>query len=150
MLMQQVQPAIIMVIMASQQHWIILQQSASPLVQEIIMPLGVISHLHIPMVRLKVIIIMTFIIMEQLTMPPASILAMFCIMLTAIWSSDMHIIFMPPSHFSIFIVQLGIIIMFMLAAGIALLMPGIIVDIPIPVRSIVIIVFKNFKDLLIS
>jgi len=144
MLMQQVHPAIIMAIMASQQHWIILQQSASPLVQEIIMPLGIISHLHMPMVRLQVIIIMPFIIMQQLTMPPASILAMFCIMLAAIGSSHMHIIFMPPSHFSIFIVQRGIIIMFILVAGIELLMPGIIVDMPIPVRSIVIIVFLEY------
>jgi hypothetical protein len=50
----------------------------------------------------------------------------------------MHIIVIPPSHFSIFMVQRGIIIMFMLAAGIELLIPGI-VDIPIPVLSIVII-----------
>jgi hypothetical protein len=145
MLMQQVHPAIIMVIMASQQHWIILQQSASPLVQVIIMPLSVISHLHMPIIRLQVIIIMPFIIIEQLIMPPQSILAMFCIMLTAIMSSLMHIIFIPPSHFSIFMVQLGIIIMFMLAAGIALLMPGIIVCIPIVERSIVIIIFRILK-----
>ena len=141
MLMQQVQPAIIMDIMASQQHWIILQQSASPLVQVIIMPFLVISILHMPIIMLQVIIIMPFIIIEQLTMPPQSILAMFCIMLTAIMSSLMHIIFIPPSHFSIFMVQLGIIIMFMLEAGIMLLMPGIIVCIPIPGRSMVIIFF---------
>ena len=42
MLMQQVQPAFIMAIIASQQAWIILQQSASPLVQAIIIPLGTI------------------------------------------------------------------------------------------------------------
>ncbi|XHR29058.1 MAG: hypothetical protein ACFUZC_00545 [Chthoniobacteraceae bacterium] len=46
---------------------------------------------------------------------------------------------MPPSHFSIFIVQRGIIIMFMFAAGIEAFMPGIIVDIPIAERSMVII-----------
>ncbi|XHR29059.1 MAG: hypothetical protein ACFUZC_00550 [Chthoniobacteraceae bacterium] len=84
MLMQQVQPAFIMAIIASQQAWIMLQQSASPLVQVIIMPLGIISHLHMPIVMLQVIIIMPFIIMVQVIMPPASMLAMFCIMLVAI------------------------------------------------------------------
>jgi hypothetical protein len=84
MLMQQVQPHIIMVIIASQQDWIILQQLTSPLVQVIIIPVGVISDLHMPMVRLQLMIIIPFIIMEQLTIPPQSILATFCIMLTAI------------------------------------------------------------------
>jgi hypothetical protein len=54
----------------------------------------------------------------------------------------MHIIFIPSSHFSICMVQRGIIIMFMLAAGIEPPIPGIIVDIPIPVLSIVIISLK--------
>jgi hypothetical protein len=84
MLMQQVQPPIIMVIIASQQDWIILQQLASPLVQVIIIPLGVISDLHTPMVRLQLMVIMPFIIRQQLTIPPQSILAIFCIMLAAI------------------------------------------------------------------
>jgi hypothetical protein len=61
---QHMQPAFIMAHMESQQAWIILQQSASPLVQVIIIPSLVISHLHMPMVMLQVIIIMPFIIMQ--------------------------------------------------------------------------------------
>jgi hypothetical protein len=60
----------------------------------------------------------------------------------------MHIIVIPPSHFSIFMVQRGIIIMFMLEAGIELLIPGIIVDIPIPGFSIVIINIGGLKELI--
>lgn len=67
---QQVQPAFIIAIMDSQQAWIISQQALSPEVQVIIMPLLVISHLHIPIVRLQVIIIIPFIIMQQLIMLP--------------------------------------------------------------------------------
>src|SRR4051812_30867548 len=47
---QQVQPAIIMVDMQSQQAWIILPHSASPEVQVMTQPSLVISHLHMPMV----------------------------------------------------------------------------------------------------
>jgi len=74
---QHMQPAFIIAHIESQQDWIILQQSASPLVQLIIMPSLVISHLHMPMVKLQVIIIMPFIIMQQLTMPPLIILQRF-------------------------------------------------------------------------
>jgi hypothetical protein len=48
---QQVQPAAIIVLMQSQQAWIILQHSVSPDVQVTMQPSLVISHLHMPMVR---------------------------------------------------------------------------------------------------
>jgi len=70
---QQVQPALIMAIIASQQHWIMSQQHLSPDVQVMHMPSLVISHLHMPIVRLQDITIMPFIIMPQLIMPPAII-----------------------------------------------------------------------------
>ena|SRR5712692_3092317 len=68
-------------------------------------PSLVMSHLHMPMVRLHEQTIIPFIIMEQLHMPPASILQRFCIMLQAILSSQEHMIFIPPLHFSILTVQ---------------------------------------------
>jgi hypothetical protein len=61
--MQQVQPAIIMVIMHSHICIIILAQAASPLVQVTHMPSVVISYLHMPMVMLQDMTIMPFIIM---------------------------------------------------------------------------------------
>jgi hypothetical protein len=106
---QQVQPAAIMVLMQSQQAWIILQHSASPEVQVIMQPSLVISHLHRPMVRLQQQTIMPFIMQQHEHMPPWSIMHRFCIMLHAIGSSHEHVIFMPPVHFSIFIVQRGTI-----------------------------------------
>jgi hypothetical protein len=106
---QQVQPAAIMVLMQSQQAWIILQHSASPEVQVIMQPSLVISHLHRPMVRLQQQTIMPFIMQQHEHMPPWSIMHRFCIMLQAIGSSHEHVIFIPPEHFSIFIVQRGTI-----------------------------------------
>jgi len=135
---QQTHPASIMVVMASQQAWIILQQFLSPLVQVIIIPSLVISNLHMPIVMLQFIIIIPFIIMQQLTMLPLSIVHRFCSMLADIVSSQMHIIFMPPSHFSIFMVQRGMTIRFMPVVPVMggfMVMPGIIIC-----RSIVIIV----------
>ena len=72
-IMQQVQPAFIIVAMQSQQAWIISQHLASPLVQVMTQPSAVISHLHMPMVRLQQQTIMPFIIMQQLHIPPAII-----------------------------------------------------------------------------
>jgi hypothetical protein len=66
-----------------------------------------------PIVRLQEQTIMPFIIVQQLHMPPASIVQRFCIMLQPILSSQEQVIFIPPGHFSNFIVQRGIIIMFM-------------------------------------
>ena len=52
-------------------------------------------------------------------MPPAIILHMFCSVAAAISSSHVQMIFMPPLHFSIFIVQRGTMAMPMLG-----IMPG--------------------------
>lgn len=67
---QHMQPFAIIAIMVSQQAWIILQQASSPEVQVMHIPDSVISHLHIPMVRLQVIMAAPFIIIQQLIMPP--------------------------------------------------------------------------------
>ena len=106
---QQVQPAAIMVLMQSQHAWIILQHSASPEVQVIMQPSLVISHLHRPMVRVQQQTIMPFIMQQHEHMPPWSIMHRFCIMLQAIGSSQVQVIFIPPCTFSIFIVQRGTI-----------------------------------------
>jgi hypothetical protein len=106
---QQVQPLLSMVLMHSQQAWIIAQQLASPDVQVMQQPLAVISHLHMPIVRLQQHTVMPFIIRQQLTMPPWSMVQRFCIMLHAVASVQSHIIFMPPAHFSTLIVQRGTI-----------------------------------------
>jgi hypothetical protein len=106
---QQVQPQAIMVAMQSQHAWIILQHSASPDVQVMQQPSLVISHLHRPIVRLQVQTVMPFIMQQSEHMPPWSIMHRFCIMLHAVGSSQAHVTFIPPVHFSIFIVQRGTI-----------------------------------------
>lgn len=122
-MMQQQQPAFIMAVMQSQQAWIMSQQALSPEVQVIMQPSAVISHLQVPIIMLQDIMVMPFIIMQQFIMPPAIIFIMFCIMERCIMSSQTQVIFMPPSHFSIFMVHRGIIIMpFM--AGIIMGMPA--------------------------
>lgn len=70
----------------------------------------------------------------------------FCIIPAAAASVDVHIIFIPPSIFSIFIVQRGIIIMF-IAGIIPIPMPMFIPDIGIPMlpRSIVIMLFISLS-----
>jgi hypothetical protein len=139
---QQTHPALLMAAMQSQQAWIIVQHSASPLMQVMQTPSSVISHLHIPIVMLQQHTIMPFIIMQQLHMPPAIMLQRFCSIVADILSSHLQVIFIPPLHFSIFIVQRGTIIHCGLA-GIAAVPPimGFIVPmpcIPIPARSIII------------
>lgn len=47
-IMYRVQPGIIMLIMQSQQAWIILQAIMSPLVQVIMQPMSIISTLQVP------------------------------------------------------------------------------------------------------
>jgi hypothetical protein len=82
---------------------------------------------------------MPFIIMQQVTMLPFIIVHRFCSMLADIVSSQAHIIFMPPSHISICIVQRGMTIVFIPdAAGMGgfVVMPDIIPG--IICRSIVI------------
>lgn len=123
----------------SQQAWIISAHLGSPLVQVRQTPSLVISHLHIPMTRLQQHAIMPFIMTQQLHMPPAIMVHMFWTMLHAILSSHEQVIFMPPVHFSIFMVQRGTIIQFGLvgiAEGVA--MPGVpIPGIPMLDRSII-------------
>jgi hypothetical protein len=113
-------------------------------------PSLVMSHLHIPMVRLHEQTIIPFIIMLQLHMPPASILQRFCIMLQAILSSQEHMIFIPPLHFSILTVQRGTMSQFMtcgIAVGVPVIgapIPGILMPcIAIPARSIITLDMKK-------
>ena len=72
--MQQQQPALSMVVMHSQQAWIMSQHILSPEVQVTQTPSLVISHLHRPMVRLQVHRAIPFIIMQQVQ--PAVIMAL--------------------------------------------------------------------------
>jgi hypothetical protein len=137
---QQVQPAFMQAAMQSQHAWIIAQQSLSPLVQLITHPSLVISTLHLPIVMLQQQQTIPFMTMQQLIMPPCIIMHRFCIIAQDVWSVQVQVIFIPPSHFSIFIVQRGTIsqlvgavipgIIWPVAPGI----PGIV----IPIRSIVI------------
>jgi hypothetical protein len=92
---QQVQPSLSMVAMQSQQAWIISAHLGSPETQVTVQPLSVMSHLHMPMVRLQQQTIMPFIIMQQLHMPPCIMAHRFCIMLHAILSSQVQVIFIP-------------------------------------------------------
>ncbi|MFL5342577.1 MAG: hypothetical protein ACJ8F7_20790 [Gemmataceae bacterium] len=139
---QQVQWQAMQQLTQSQQPWIILQQSASPLVQVMQQPLGVISHLQTPIVKLQQQTIMPFIMQQQETMPPASMEQRFCSMLQAVASSQVQVIFMPPAHFSIFIVQRGTIMKLgvvvageFMGAVPGIPMPGMLM----PVRSIIIV-----------
>ena len=61
-------------------------------------------------------------------MPPASMVHRFCIMLHAIGSSQVQVIFMPPLHFSILMVQRGTIMQLEVAG-----MPAADIGVPIPV-----------------
>jgi hypothetical protein len=141
---QQVQPSFIMQAMQSQQAWIISQHLGSPLVQVRRTPSLVISHLHIPMVRLQQQTIMPFIMQQQLHIPPANMVHRFCTMLQAILSSHEQVIFIPPVQLSIFKVQRGTIIQLATAGmpvGVAMAGAPILGTpmpcIPIPVRSII-------------
>jgi hypothetical protein len=134
-----------MAAMQSQQAWIIARHSASPLVQVTQTPISVASHLHMPIVRLKQQTIMPFIMQQQLHMPPAIMLQRFCIMAAETLSSQTHMIFMPPSHFSKVIVQRGTMTMFVPGA-IAGLPPIVgcapaMAAIPVVGRSIIIMPF---------
>ena len=113
-------------------------------------PSLVMSHLHMPIVRLQQQTIMPFIITQQLHMPPASILHRFCTMPQAILSSQEQVIFIPPVHFSILRVQRGTMSQFM-APGMAVTglaigapIPGILMPcIAIPARSIITLDMKD-------
>lgn len=83
------------------------QQALSPLVQVMHTPSSVVVHLHEHMAKLHWHIVMPFIMQQQLQSPSHSILHMFCSVPQATSSSQLHVIFMPPAHFSILIVHLG-------------------------------------------
>ncbi|MFO0824309.1 MAG: hypothetical protein U0792_14545 [Gemmataceae bacterium] len=139
---QQVQPAAMQAAMQSQQHWIILQQSASPEVQVMQQPSVVNSHLHMPIVMLQQHTIMPFIMQQHETIPPAIILQRFCIMAQAAASLQTQVIFMPPAHFSIFILQRGTITM--LGA-----MP-LGIGIPMPMLGLLVFVFAEVIGFIIA
>ena len=128
-------------VMQSQHAWIIASHALSPLVQVIMHALAVISHLHIAIVMLQQHTVMPFMVQHTLHMPPAIIAHRFCIIVQAAGSSHSQVIFIPPAHFSTFMVQRGTIIMFG-AIGIIDAPPGIVpVPMPIPfiiARSIII------------
>jgi len=67
----------------------------------------IISQRHSPMVKLQVHTVMPLSMTQQLHMPPWSMVQRFCIMLQAILSSHEQLTFMPPAHFSNFIVHRG-------------------------------------------
>jgi hypothetical protein len=147
---QQVQPALSMQAMESQQAWIISQHLESPLVQVMQTPSLVDSHLHMPMVRLQQHTIMPFIVTQQEHIPPASIVHRFCTMPQAALSSQAQVIFMPPLHRSIFMVQRGTIIQ-LEAVGIPVGVAALGMPIPgrafivMPVRSIIMLdIAKSF------
>src|SRR4051794_3227066 len=96
MVTQEVQPAVTMQLTQSQQAWIIWQQLASPLVQVMHTPVSVISHLHMPIVKLQAQTVMPFIVTQQPTTPPASIVHRFWTMPAATLSSQTQWIFTPP------------------------------------------------------
>ena len=93
----------------SQQAWSISQQVLSPLVQVMHTPSLVHSHLHMPQARLNWQQGTPFIVQQQLHMPEQSILHRFCRVPQATSSSHLQWSFMPPGHFSTFIVQRGTI-----------------------------------------
>jgi hypothetical protein len=111
-MMQQVQPAFIMELQQSQHDWIMAQHEASPLVQVMQTPLSVISHLQLAIVMLQQQAIMPFMRQQQEHIPPAIMVQRFWIIAVEAASSQVQVIFMPPAHFSILMVQRGTIIMF--------------------------------------
>lgn len=120
---QQVQPAFIIVFMQSQQAWIMSQQALSPLMHVTHTPSVVISHMHMPMVRLQQQTIEPFIMQQTPHLELAIIEHRFCSMLQAVLSSQLQVIFMPPVHFSSFMVQRGIIIPLMAGFMLGMLAP---------------------------
>lgn len=123
---QHVIPGIIIPIMQSQHDWIIFSQCLSPLVHVIVHPMSIISTLHIPIIpTLHVHITMPFIIMQHEHIPFCIIPIRFIIIAAEVLSSHVHVIRIPPGHFSIAMVQRGAIIM----PGIdPIIPPGIIMD----------------------
>src|ERR1700722_322563 len=70
--------------------------------------MAVISILHMPiMPMLQQQQHIPFIIMQHEHIPPAIMLHKFCIIMAEVLSSQVQIIFIPPAHFSIFIMHWG-------------------------------------------
>jgi hypothetical protein len=127
-IMQQVQPGIIMAVMQSQQAWIVLTMFASPLVQVIMTPMSIISHLQAPMQpMLQEQQVMPFIIMQHEHMAFGIIMQRFWSMAADTLSSHTQLICMPSAVFVIVIVQRGIIIM----PGMPMPIPDIMGDMPV-------------------
>jgi hypothetical protein len=116
---QQTQPPSMHFMMQSQHDWHMSQQALSPLVQVKQTPclVSVILQLHMQNEHWQ--IVMPFIMHEQLHRPPAIILHKFCSVAPLISSSQVQVSFMPPAHFSNFIVQRGTIIIEGVAGAIA-------------------------------
>jgi hypothetical protein len=135
-IMQQVQPGIIIDSMQSQQAWIIFAMAGSLLVQVMVTPMSVISIRQVPIVMLQQHAGMPFIIMQHEHIPPAIMLQRFWSIMALVRSSQTHIIRMPPSIFSTVMVQRGAIIMPMPAPmpiGMFVPMPiGMPIDMGIP------------------
>lgn len=126
------QPASMHLARQSQQAWHISAQALSPLVHVMHTPIFVSLHSHLHIVMLHWHNCIPFIRQQQLHIPPASILQRFCSVAADVSSSQVHVIFMPPWHFSIFIVQRGTIIMpGMVGAAAGMLAPGIEPIVPI-------------------
>jgi hypothetical protein len=83
------------------------QQALSPLLQVMHTPSFVGSHVQMPQVRLHWQTQMPLSMHEQLHIPSHSALHRFCNVAHETSSSHEHLIFMPPWHFSIFIVHRG-------------------------------------------
>jgi hypothetical protein len=82
-------------------------------------------------------------------MPPANILQRFCSMAADILSSHLQVIFIPPVHFSIFMVQRGTIIIEDPVGIVPVepIIPGVAAaPIPIPARSIIIAVAMSLSS----
>jgi hypothetical protein len=106
-------------------------------------PISVISIWHMPiMPMLQQQHIIPFIIIQTLIMPPCVIMQRFFIISAEVLSSQVQVIFIPPGHFSILMVQRGAIIMFGIIALIIgmfimpFMPPGIIIPV---IRSDVIL-----------
>jgi hypothetical protein len=132
-IMQQVQPHFIIAHMQSQQAWIMSQQALSPLMQVTQTPSPVISYMHMPIVRLQEQTIAPFIMQQRLHFELAIMEQRFCSMLQLILSSQLQVIFMPAVHFSIFMMQRGIIMPVMAGFIVGMLapIPDIIPVIPV-------------------
>jgi hypothetical protein len=104
---QHTQPAFAQAQIQSQHAWIMSQHALSPLVQVKHTPFLVIVQSHLHMHKLHWHISMPLMVQHRLNIPPAIILHMFCRVAVDTSSSHVQVTFMPPVHFSIFIVQRG-------------------------------------------